>query len=94
MIKPTIGRVVLIRNRPNSLAAQHEPAFVTYVHGDTCINVGGFNANGTAFGETSVLLHQGDDDAAPEGFHAAWMPYQKGQAAKAEQLEKQLASGG
>ena len=92
MIKPTIGRVVLIRNRSGKIGQQDEPALVCYVHGDECINVAGFDANGNHFNHTSVPLHQGDDSTAPDHLHAAWMPYQKGQAAKTEQLEKQLGS--
>lgn len=91
MIKPTIGRVVLVRNRSGKIGVQDEAALVTYVHGDTCINVGGFDANGNHFAATSVPLHHGDDADAPAWLHAAWMPFQKGQAAKTEALEKQVA---
>lgn len=89
MISPTVGRVVLVRNRDTSLdTRQPEAALVTFVHDDRCINVGGFNANGTPFGETSVILLQ-DDDAAPDnGRYAEWMPYQKGQALKHEERER------
>lgn len=92
MINPTIGRVVLIRNRSGKIGSQDEPALVTYVHSDSCINIGGFDANGTPFAATSVPLHQGEDADAPAWMHAAWMPYQKGQAAKTEALEKAAAS--
>lgn len=88
MIKPTIGRVVLVRNRSGKIGSQDEPALVTFVHSDACINIGGFDANGAPFAATSVTLHQGDDTDAPAYLHAAWMPYQKGQAAKTEALEK------
>lgn len=88
MIPPTVGRVVLVRNRPYSLDPTiPEAALVTKVWSDRLINVGGFNANGTAFGETSVKLLQ-DDDAAPESTYAEWMPYQKGQAIKHEERER------
>lgn len=88
MIKPTIGRVVLVRNRPTSIdLSQAEPALVAYVWGDRCINVGGFNAGGTPFGATSVPLLQDDDIPPTAGLYAEWMPYQKGQAAKTEALE-------
>lgn len=94
MIKPTIGRVVWL-HRPDSIdQSQPEAALVTYVHSDTCINVAGFNANGVPFALTSVYLDQGDSpkSADVEGsllaVYAEWMPYQKGQAAKTEALEK------
>lgn len=91
MIKPTIGRVVWLR-RPENHSEQPEAALVTYVHADTCINVGGFDANGTPFGRTSVYLDQGDVPR-PEWatLYAEWMPYQKGQAAKAEATETKAA---
>lgn len=87
MISPTVGRVVWVY-RPLATfdLRQPEVGFVTYVHNDRLINVAGFNANGTQFTATSLTLLQ-DDDAKPEGDFAAWMPYQKGQAAKTEQLE-------
>jgi hypothetical protein len=90
VIPPTIGRVVLVQKRPGSLdITQPEAAFITKVWSDRLINVGGFNANGTPFGETSVPLLQ-DDDPATLGPYAEWMPYQKGQAAKTEALEAKL----
>lgn len=56
------------------------------------INVGGFDKNGVPFAATSMKLLQ-DDDVPPEGiWYAEWMPYQKGQAAKTESLEKQLGT--
>jgi hypothetical protein len=94
MIKPTIGRVVLFTPAKNDTAISHYgqeiPALVCHVWGDRCINIGGFDSNGKSFGRTSVPLLQ-DDDAVPEhGFYCEWMPYQKGQAAKTEELEKKL----
>ncbi len=84
MIKPTIGRVVLV-HRPNSIDhSQPEPALVSYVWSDTLINVGGFDANGIPFNATSVKLLQ-DDEAAPliGQTYAEWMPVQKQAAADA-----------
>lgn len=93
MIKPSIGRVVWVR-RPDSLnQSQPEAALVTFVHSDTCINVGGFDANGAPFARTSVYLDQGD---APRPswatIYAEWMPYQKGQAVKHDALETAAAA--
>lgn len=88
MITPTIGRVVWVIRPSETLdIKQPEVGLVTYVHGDRCINVAGFNSNGTPFSLTSLMLLQ-DDDAKPEGSNfACWMPYQKGQAAKTEALQ-------
>lgn len=78
MIKPTIGRVVLV-HRGNS--PQPEPALICYVHSDTMINVGGFDKNGKPFEACSIQLYQGDNDVVVNvNFYAEWMPYQKKQA--------------
>lgn len=92
MIKPTIGRVVLVHRVKDGqpLSPQPEPALVCYVHTDRMINVGGFDANGQPFACTSMTLLQ-DDDLPPNliaGAYATWMPYQKEQAAKAEVIEE------
>jgi hypothetical protein len=97
MIKPTIGRVVLVY-RPNSGSDQFEPAQITYVWSDTCINVGGFDRNGKPFAETSLHLDQDrvvdpvhlpkmDADEALDPF-ACWMSYQKAQAEKDAAAER------
>ena len=77
MIKPTIGRVVLIHRGKSD---QAEPALICYVHSDTLINVGGFDSNGAPFAETSLTLIQTDTEPVPEKY-ASWMPYQKAVAA-------------
>jgi hypothetical protein len=97
IIKPTVGRVVLLMLGTAAPLGFAKPgdglpcaALIAHVHGDRCINVAAFDANGVPRGFTSVTLLQGDD-VAPEGaMHAKWMDYQKGQAAKAEQLETKL----
>jgi len=91
MIEPTVGRVVWIRGRTNK-SDQPEAALVTYVWNSRLVNVGGFDKNGDPFKVTSLYLDQGDRPR-PEVCQvwAEWMPYQKGQAAKTEALEKQIA---
>lgn len=92
MITPTIGRVVwVIRPLETLDIKQPEVGLVTYVHGDRCINVAGFNGNGIPFTLTSLALVQ-DDEPKPEGNFACWMPYQKGQAAKTEALQAQVGT--
>jgi hypothetical protein len=82
MIFPTIGRVVWVHNRAGQLSvSQPEAALVTWVHDERCVNVGGFDQLGRPFGEAYIQLLQ-DDDKAPLGVYAEWMPYQKKQAAK------------
>ena len=79
MIKPTIGRVVLVYRGKSD---QAEPALICYVHGDRCINVAGFDCNGNPFAATSLQLLQDDDIATNSEYYAEWMSYQVVQAAK------------
>ena len=86
MITPTIGRVIWFQpphaaNQPD--LSQPQAAFVTYVHSDRCINIGGFSAEGNPIAATSVLLLQDDDKAPLTGNYAQWMPYQVAAAKKA-----------
>ena len=80
MIKPTIGRVVLVA-RSVVPSDKREPAFVCHVFHDRMINVGGFDSNGDPFKLTSLPLLQDDDTPPISGPYAEWMPYQKGVAA-------------
>lgn len=93
MIKPSIGRVVWCYRAGVSHESQPCPALIAFVHSDTMINIGGFDNNGQPFAETSCLLHNDPESYGNPGGGAwcKWMPYQQGQAAKAEALEKQIA---
>lgn len=90
MIKPTVGRVVWYRNPNFKSGDQPWAAIVCYVHSDTIVNLSVFDENGLSKAKTSVTLYQGTDER-PELPYAEWMPYQQGQAAKTEALEKQLS---
>jgi hypothetical protein len=101
MIQPTVGRVVLLfANEPKYdfgfcfVAGKPHAALVTAVHSDTLVNVVAFDANGKSFPFTSIELKQAEDQKTYGNFWCEWMPYQKGQAAKAEALEKELAAKG
>lgn len=92
MIKPTIGRVVwYYKWGKTQIDANEQPnaAIIAYVHFDTMINIGFFDSNGFARAAQSVQLLQ-DGDEMPQSPFCCWMPYQKGQAAKTEALEKKL----
>jgi len=97
MINPTVGRVVLFHpgrhfSGCSAGADVPLPALIARVWSDTCVNIGGFDANGLPFSATSVLLIQ-DSNPVPDGGHyCEWMPYQKGQAAKTEALQEALVS--
>lgn len=98
IIEPTVGRIVwyyppgvkpgVPRNKRQPLAA-----IVTYVWSNTCVNLAIFDENGRPIAEppTSVLLVQEGNPRPDGGNFCEWMPYQKGQAAKTEAVEKQLA---
>ena len=90
MIKPTIGRVVWFykyvqgQGHKGPLAAH-----VAFVFSDSMVNLMVIDENGNPHSEMSVYLHQ-EGDEIPGGNYAEWMPYQKGQAAKTEQLERAI----
>jgi hypothetical protein len=94
MIVPTLGRVVWFTPGAHDLIATDRDgrcaAIVVRVWpNDRMVNLTVFDADGNCHSRTSVRLIQ-DDDQPGEGLgYCAWMPYQKGQAAKAEALEKQ-----
>jgi len=91
-IKPTVGRVVLYHhddfNQPLS-------ARIAYVHSDTLINVAIDGPDGAPlvsdhYPRIHVRLVQPGESPAPSMPYCTWMPYQIGQAAKTEQLQKEL----
>lgn len=105
MIEPTIGRVVLFwptlaYARDKGMAYEDSgkplPALITYVHNLRMVNLAVFDQNGENYPVTSVPLFQDGEPVPNGGFYCEWMPYQKGQAAKTEALEKaqQVAEGG
>lgn len=92
MIQPTVGRVVwFYKYVPGQGHKGPLAAHVAHVHSDSMVNLMVIDEVGVAHGATSVHLRQ-DGDEAPQSNYCEWMPYQKGQAAKTEALEKQIAS--
>lgn len=93
VIKPTPGRVVWFHGPRDGRMALNgsEPcaALICYVWSDDMVNLVVFDHNGVPHSRTSVQTKE------VLGANAAawweWMPYQKGQAAKTEELEEQLA---
>jgi hypothetical protein len=97
MITPSNGRIVWYTPARvgDENMAQHNPvvplaAMVVNVWGDRMVNLVIFDGNGGMFARTSVTLLQDDDRKPEEGRFCAWMPYQKGQAAKTEALEAKI----
>jgi hypothetical protein len=99
MIKPTVGRVVNFIPKKSKYnfgfcfqENQPHAAIITAVHSDRLVNVAAFDANGKSYGFTSITLRQSEDSVETViGDYCEWMDYQKGQAAKTEELEKKLA---
>jgi hypothetical protein len=94
MIKPTVGRVVFYTIFGAQPEQQKHPALIAHVWSDSCVNLAVFDGNGVNYSRTSVLLIQDDAPLPPDGNYCEWMEYQKGQAAKTEELEKELVAGG
>ena len=96
MIKPTIGRVVLVHRffaDGLPIACQPEPALICWVHDDRMINVGGFSGFGGSFAVANLPLLQDDDLVPPGSDYAEWMPYQK-QVASEQSAKVSLAALG
>ena len=86
MIKPTIGRIVWFRPAGHAADAQPLAAIIAHVWSDTCVNLAVFSPNGQPMANppTSVLLLQEGNERPTGGNFCEWMPYQIGQAKKAE----------
>lgn len=98
IIKPSVGRVlhffpstVYMDGRKLAFSDPSQPlaAMISYVHSDTMVNLTAWDQNGVSFSVCSVPLVQSGARSVGS-FYAEWMPYQKGQAAKTEQLAEQL----
>lgn len=95
MIKPTVGRMLHYYPASEDGGASITfgrplAATIAHVWNDSCINIAYLDTSGVWRSKTSVLLVHEDDDARPGAGYCVWMPYQKGQAAKTESLERSL----
>ena len=99
-ITPTVGRVLhfvptadymVSRNQAFNDPLQPLAAVIAYVHSDYMVNLTVWDQNGEQFSVCSVPLVQEGCDTIVGSFYAQWMPFQKGQAAKVEYLQSQLA---
>jgi len=96
VIVPTVGRIVWYWPAEYMDLKQPFAAIVTYVHSDRLINLSAFLPSGEhTIGRMNVpLLQEGDIFPEPGTISfAVWMPYQMGQAKKAEIAESALAKG-
>lgn len=94
MIKPTIGRVVWYwPGIPCPQGGCRDPeqpykADIVFVHSDTVVSVAGYDHLGRPFFNSLATLWEGEGHGHSPCWQ--WMPYQKGQAARAEKAEQQL----
>jgi hypothetical protein len=89
-IVPTIGRKIWYWPAPGE-GVVHDPkqafdATVVCVHGHDRVNLAVKDHDGSQRNRGNVVLWNGVGDE-PSRPYAAWMPYQKGQAAKTEAAE-------
>jgi hypothetical protein len=107
VIKPTVGRVVWFFGKLASDDAYRErshpgreplAAIITHVWNDKMVNLVVFDMDGHPASIQSVRIFQDGETVAGKigGLDrwAEWMPYQKGQAAKAEALEREIHAHG
>jgi hypothetical protein len=88
MISPTPGRVVWYH--PERQHSEPWAAIICKVIDDTHVNLFVISDDGVCFPKQMVTLVQDETAAPARTDYAEWMPYQKGQAAKAEEAEKEL----
>jgi hypothetical protein len=103
-ITPTIGRKVwyypssndlnqnqshpMLQFAPHDGVLQPFDADVVYVWNERGVNLVVKDHDGGVHVRRSVRLLQGNDTAGPDEAHAAWMPYQRGQAARTDAAEQ------
>lgn len=97
IIKPTVGRKIwyspsTLFDDPPKIGEQPFDATIVYVWDDKLVNLRVTDHNGNTFARGNVTLLQEGDAPNPEGGHCYWMPYQKGQAAKTDELESIAAT--
>lgn len=91
MIVPTVGRVVWYRPDDGDEQERYA-AHVAAVHSNGMVNLMVIDPTGIPFNRMRVRLVQ--DGEKPGPGECEWMPYQKGQAARTEQLEAAQGGGG
>ena len=96
LITPTPARMVHYHPAEGELPAYaYAPtlaAIVCYVHSNSLVNLCVFDKQGQQHARVMVTLVQpgGDVEAVRMGPWCEWMPYQVGQAGKANELTRQL----
>lgn len=88
---PTVGRVVNFNPGIPSKKGQFYPALITHVFSDTTVNLCVLNDGSWPLGElTPTSVTFSEDGAAARSW--SWMPFQKGQAGKVDDLGPRIAT--
>lgn len=96
MIAPTPGRIVWYypsdadHHTGDFAAGRPHAAIIAYVHSDRMVNLAVFTVGAGLARRSSVKLLQDGDPAPANERYCEWMPYQKGQAAKNDDLEPRV----
>ena len=92
MIKPTIGRIVILNARENETKPYGQfPAIITKVRSDRIVDVVAFNAARppTVVALPEVPLIQPEDERPNADLFVEWMPYQIGQGEMTKKIAEQ-----
>jgi len=90
MIQPTVGRVVhYYRDRDSEV----QVALIAHVNEDGTVNLAVFDHHGNPEPRPGRVMLVQEGNPVPVGHHCTWMPYQLGQAAKTQQLERRYGAG-
>lgn len=92
MIKPTVGRVMWYWPEAEDRGEQPFCALVAHVCDDNMVNLAVFSEEGDVLGgmRRVPIVQEGGPHTIGASPYCEWMPYQRGQAAKADELQKQL----
>lgn len=96
MITPTVGRVVWYHDSPGApelaaiVCAVQEIPKGEFIDAHFRLALAVFDSRGMSRPRVNVRLVQDGEEPPTGSEFAEWMPYQKGQAAKTEQLEAKL----
>lgn len=69
--KPSVGRIVLVSDTPESNGITEHPAIINRVWSETCVNVTVFPDAGTPYAKTSVVL---SEDGTAQMHSWRWPP--------------------
>lgn len=90
IIKPTLGRVIWYNPMGSLLVSSNGylTALICDVNADETVNLAVFDTKGNLHQRQNVPIL--DENQISSDHYARWMPYQVGQAAKAESLQAQV----